>query len=136
MPPGDELSARRPADHEIVEEASVRPYALTRGRTRPSGDALPIEALVSALRQGTVQQTPEKRRILELSGSQYLSIAELSAHVHLPVGVVRVIVGDLVDEGMVRVHGSHSGPGSTTSTVNSATTLSVLESVLNGISAL
>ena len=133
MPPGDELSARRPADHEIVEEAAVRPYALTRGRTRPSGEALPIEALVSALRQGTVQHTPEKRRILELSGSQYLSIAELSAHVHLPVGVVRVIVGDLVDEGMVRVHGAMPA---TQSTVNTATTLSVLESVLNGISAL
>ena len=133
MPPGDELSARRPQFDEIVEEASVRPYALTRGRTRPSGDTLPIEALVSALRQGTVQQTPEKRRILELSGSQYLSIAELSAHVHLPVGVVRVIVGDLVDEGMVRVHG---GAAATQNSVNTATTLSVLESVLNGISAL
>lgn len=110
----------------------MRPYALTGGRTRPSGDVLPIEALVSALRQPTPQQTAEKRRILELSDGQYLSIAELSAHVRLPVGVVRVIVGDLVDEGLARVHGA----GRTTDSNDPATTLSVLESVLNGISAL
>lgn len=110
----------------------MRPYALTGGRTRPSGDVLPIEALVSALRQPTPQQTAEKRRILELSDGQYLSIAELSAHVRLPVGVVRVIVGDLVDEGLARVHGADR----TTDSNDPATTLSVLESVLNGISAL
>jgi hypothetical protein len=122
-PPGDEIS---------YEERTVRPYAMTGGRTRPSGDVLPIEALVSALRQPTAQQTAEKRRILELSGGQYMSIAELSAHVRLPVGVVRVIVGDLVDEGLARVHGS----GNNSPTHDPATTLSVLESVLNGISAL
>ena len=122
-----------PPDGELsYEERTVRPYALTGGRTRPRGDVLPIEALVSALRQPTPQQTAEKRRILELSGGQYMSIAELSAHVRLPVGVVRVIVGDLVDEGLARVHSSaHSN-----ATQNPATTLSVLESVLNGISAL
>jgi hypothetical protein len=114
------------------EERTVRPYAMTGGRTRPRGDALPIEALVSAVRQPTAGETAEKRKILELSGGQYLSIAELSAHVHLPVGVVRVIVGDLVDEGLARVH----GPSGQAATHNPATTLSVLESVLNGISAL
>ena len=114
------------------EERTVRPYAMTGGRTRPSGDVLPIEALVSALRQPTAQQTVEKRRILELSGTQYVSIAELSAHVHLPVGVVRVIVGDLVDEGSARVHST----ATQNPTHDPATTLSVLESVLNGISAL
>jgi hypothetical protein len=87
---------------------------------------------VSALRQPTAQQTAEKRRILELSGGQFMSIAELSAHVRLPVGVVRVIVGDLVDEGLARVHGS----GNNNTSHDPATTLSVLESVLNGISAL
>lgn len=121
-----------PQEEFAYEERTVRPYAMTGGRTRPRGDVLPIEALVSALRQPTAQQTAEKRRILELSGSQYMSIAELSAHVKLPVGVVRVIVGDLVDEGLARVHGSSNN----NSTHDPATTLSVLESVLNGISAL
>lgn len=126
------MTADIPPEDELIEESSVRSYVVTRGRTRPSGDALPIEALVSALGQPAVQQTPEMRKILELTASQYLSVAELSAHVHLPVGVVRVVVGDLVDQGLARVH----GPATTQSSVNSATTLSVLESVLNGISAL
>ncbi len=59
-----------------------------------------------------------------------MSIAELSAHLNLPVGVVRVLVADLAEEGLVGVAGSESPQH------NPAATLRVLESVLNGISAL
>jgi 1-acyl-sn-glycerol-3-phosphate acyltransferase len=62
--------------------------------------------------------------------SAFLSIAELSAHVKLPVGIVRVIVSDLADQGKVRIHGIANGQAGL------ATSLSVLESVLNGISSL
>jgi hypothetical protein len=120
-------------DHADVEETSaVRPYAVTGGRTRPGANAqaLPFEALVQSLRAPGQGMTPEKRVILDLTAVEFLSIAELSAHVKLPVGVVRVIVSDLVDEGKVRIHGVAQGqPGL-------ATSLSVLESVLNGISSL
>jgi len=120
-------------DDEFADEApAVRPYAVTGGRTRPKGDALQIETLVTTKAVPQTRLTVEKTRILQLSQGQYLSIAELSAHVHLPVGVVRVIVGDLVEEGLVSVHGVTA----TESTYHPATTLSVLESVLNGISAL
>jgi hypothetical protein len=129
-PPGGD-----PGEEDFYEVSTVRPYARTGGRTRPSGDVLPIEALVSALAGPDGRQTAEKRRILQLSSDQYLSIAELSAHVHLPVGVVRVIVGDLVEEGLARVHGG-SRDTTVTAAPDPATTLSVLESVLNGISAL
>jgi hypothetical protein len=128
-PPGGD-----PGEEDFYEVSTVRPYARTGGRTRPSGDVLPIEALVSALAGPDGRQTAEKRRILQLSSDQYLSIAELSAHVRLPVGVVRVIVGDLVDEGLAQVHGS--GPVTLADSADPAITLSVLESVLNGISAL
>jgi hypothetical protein len=33
------------------------------------------------------------------------SVAEVSALLSLPLGVVRVLVGDMADEGLVRVHG-------------------------------
>ena len=120
------------ADHGdvVYETASIRPYAVTGGRTRSSGELLPIEALVSVIGMPAVQLTTEKSRIVELALTQYLSIAELSAHMHLPVGVVRVLVGDLVEEGHARVHGAVA------SAYNPAATLSVLESVLDGISAL
>jgi Protein of unknown function (DUF742) len=122
------------AGNGSAEEAStVRPYMVTGGRTRSRSDVMPIEALVKATGAppGSLHQ-PEKRRILELTERQYLSIAELSAHIHLPVGVVRVLVGDLSDEQLVRIHGLNGSE----STYDPATTLSVLESVLNGISSL
>lgn len=64
-------------------------------------------------------------------------MAEISAHAHLPVGVVRVLVADLAEAGAVRIHGltaaSLSDPADPRS---GAAALAVLESVLNGISAL
>ncbi|MGH8892726.1 MAG: DUF742 domain-containing protein [Actinomycetes bacterium] len=135
----DHISDDAPGRHdhhlygeELVEDARVvRPYALTRGRTRPGRADLPLEALVCCV-DGARDPvgTSERRRILELTGDEILSIAELSAHLSLPLGVVRVLVGDLADEGLVVVH---SGSPTTTAP---ATNLKVLESVLNGISSL
>jgi len=125
-----------------VEEESyaVRPYAMVGGRTKAvSAKDLPVEALVEGLVAPDVRLTPERRRILELTATQYLSIMEISAHLRVPVGVVRILVSDLVDAKKVRVHGltpSMSTPGTTTAQDQSAATLSILESVLNGISSL
>ncbi|GAB2682008.1 DUF742 domain-containing protein [Thalassiella azotivora] len=118
-------------DHDEDDAYTVRPYAVTGGRTAPSSDRMPVEALVQGLAKPDVGMTPERRQILELTATQYLSVAELSAHVRLPVGVVRVIVSDLSDEQLVRVHGL-----TPSSDFNPAASLSVLESVLNGISSL
>jgi hypothetical protein len=39
-----------------------------------------------------------------------LSIAEVSAQLHLPLGVIRVLVGDMADEHLVMVHRpAHAG---------------------------
>ena len=119
-------------DEEMVDESrTVRPYALTRGRTRPGRADLPLEALVRSV-AGVYDPVgaSERRRILTLTGAEILSVAELSAHLSLPLGVVRVLVSDLADEGLVVVHS-----GSPT-TAAPATNLKVLESVLNGISSL
>lgn len=136
-----DLSAERDASdprraHDLyeadgVEEArTVRPYALTRGRTRSVRSDLALEALVRGVGMADPSSTPERRRILELSTASILSIAELSAHLSLPLGVIRVLVGDLAAEGLVVVHtGSPSA-------APAATNLKVLESVLNGISSL
>lgn len=123
-----------PGDEE--DASTVRPYAVTGGRTTTSSARLPVEALVQGLVAPAVGMTPEWRSILELTTTQYLSVAELSAHVKLPVPVMRVLLGDLADEGKIRVHGLAATDHHGTSADNPATSLSVLESVLNGISAL
>jgi hypothetical protein len=135
-PVPDEREPRR-FDHDLYDEESVeearvvRPYALTRGRTRPGRSDLPLEALVRAVAGATDSLgTAERRRILDLTREQILSVAELSAHLSLPLGVVRVLVGELADEGLVVVH-----TGSPTAAPPAAN-LKVLESVLDGISAL
>src|SRR6266508_4644945 len=83
----------------------VRPYAMTGGRTRPSHEDLEIEALVATTSSG--QRTPklsvEQRAIAALC-HDLLSIAEIAARLHLPLGVIRVLVGDMADERLVIVY--------------------------------
>ena len=118
---------------ELVEESRVvRPYTLTRGRTRSERVDLPLEALVRGVAPASrPNETAERRRILELTSTEILSVVEISAHLRLPLGVVRVLVGDLADDGLVLVH-----TGTPTSQAPASAQLKVLESVLNGISSL
>jgi hypothetical protein len=83
----------------------VRPYVLTRGRTASSLGSLALHAPVLALvgpEQLERTASPEDRRIVELCLTP-TSIAEISARLPAPLGVVRVLVGDLVDAHMVQV---------------------------------
>jgi Protein of unknown function (DUF742) len=78
---------------------------MTGGRTRPAHTELEIEALVSttSLGERSPKLTVEQRAIAALC-RDILSIAEISARLDLPLGVTRVLVGDMADEGMVMVH--------------------------------
>ncbi|WP_448058447.1 DUF742 domain-containing protein [Cellulomonas hominis] len=124
------------SEHIEYEARTVRPYAVTGGRVRSSRSDLPLEALVE-LMPGAVSSRglePEKRAILQHAAQTYISIAELSALLHLPVGVIRILVSDLAEDQHVRVHTSE--PVEVHTGQSPALSLSVLESVLNGISAL
>lgn len=85
----------------------VRPYVITGGRSRPTRAALAVESLVSALpdRPDLPEDAllnREHQRILDLCRS-LLSVAEVAAYLGLPLGVVKVLVGDLWDLGAVQV---------------------------------
>ncbi len=124
------------AEHLEYEARTVRPYAVTGGRVKSARSDLPLEALVEQM-PGAVAGTglpPEKRAILHHASVGYISVAELSALLHLPIGVVRILVSDLADQQFVRVHTSQ--PVEVNTGESPALSLSVLESVLNGISAL
>lgn len=98
------------AEPPIPEQAEpepnlVRPYTLTAGRTDTSV-RLPPEAPVQALRSALSHHWPAndmRGRIVELCAKSP-SVAEISARLNLPLGVARVLVGDLVTAGYVRVH--------------------------------
>lgn len=118
------------------ETRTVRPYAVTGGRVRAANMDLPLEALVEVLpgADDTPGLTPEKRGIIEHAAANYISIAELSALLHLPLGVVKILVSDMSESQLIRVHSS--SPMDVHTGQSPALSLSVLESVLNGISAL
>lgn len=83
----------------------VRPYALTGGRTRPP-HPYPLEALVVTSFAGDrvdARRGPEARAICKLCAHSR-SVAEIAALLRVPVGVTRILIGDLADEGLVLVH--------------------------------
>lgn len=87
------------------EEANlVRPYTLTAGRTDTSID-LPLEAPVQTLTSALFHRWPPmdpRGDIVQLC-IKSPSVAEISALLDLPLGVARVLVGDLVASGYLRV---------------------------------
>ncbi|MFI9510402.1 DUF742 domain-containing protein [Nocardia sp. NPDC052566] len=83
----------------------VRPYALTSGRTEPAVD-LPLEAVIETIAYNAHLDWPTgdiRIEILRL-GTHRLSVAEIAAHLDRPLGMVRVVIGDLVVDGALRVH--------------------------------
>lgn len=88
----------------------VRPYAMTGGRTRsgPSGVRFDLIALVTLdpgglTADGNPALGPEHRSLVDLCRTETQSVAELAAGTDLPVGVVRVLLGDLLDLGRVTI---------------------------------
>ncbi len=87
------------------EASLVRPYTLTAGRTSTDVD-LPLEAPVQTLQSALFHQWPPndvRGKIVQLCVSSP-SVAEVSSRLDLPLGVARVLVGDLVTSGYLRVH--------------------------------
>ncbi|MFG2632539.1 DUF742 domain-containing protein [Streptomyces sp. NPDC048362] len=87
----------------------VRPYAMTGGRTQsgPSGVRFDLIALVAldptGPETGASVLGPEHRALIELCRTERQSVAELAADADLPVGVIRVLLGDLLELGCVTV---------------------------------
>lgn len=88
----------------------VRPYAMTGGRTKPGPSNVRFDLIalvvVDNSPPGTAEEAllgPEHHALLSLCRSETQSVAELAADADLPVGVVRVLLGDLLEAGYVRV---------------------------------
>lgn len=104
----DPRAPRGPRTERWVDEAAgplVRPYAMTRGRTRPSGEPLDIVAILVATGASPAEplRLPrEQRRLLALCRLPH-TVADLASEMALPLGVIRVLAGDLLDHGLVEV---------------------------------
>jgi Protein of unknown function (DUF742) len=93
-----------------ARERLVRPYALTAGRTQPTGTQIDVIALVSAARAkpadfdpATEQELgPEHLRLLRLC-RRPVPVADLATRLDLPLGVIRILISDLRERGLVNI---------------------------------
>ncbi|MFF8842097.1 DUF742 domain-containing protein [Streptomyces sp. NPDC015127] len=88
----------------------VRPYAMTGGRTEPGPGHVRFDLIALVVVDDDAPGSddvsllgPEHRTLLALCRCETQSVAELAADADLPVGVVRVLLGDLLAAGHVKV---------------------------------
>ncbi|GGU25122.1 DUF742 domain-containing protein [Lentzea flava] len=87
----------------------VRAYAWTGGRTT-SDVHLEIETLVSVNEFSATAIRPEHQDVLALCHSPR-SVAEIAALRGLPLGVTKVLLGDMASHGLIDVHRTASSYG-------------------------
>jgi hypothetical protein len=83
----------------------VRPYAVSRGRTRSYGETLDLLAVIvgkAPARSDRRWLDPEHLRLLSLC-RRPMTVADLASELELPLGVVRVLLGDLQYWGLISV---------------------------------
>ncbi|QXJ20245.1 DUF742 domain-containing protein [Actinomadura graeca] len=81
----------------------VRPYAVTRGRTRPIGPAMDIVTILVATGRTPADRvwlSREQRRLLELC-RQPSTPADLASETDLPLQVVQILLADLHQYGLI-----------------------------------
>jgi Protein of unknown function (DUF742) len=99
MPPTDDRRPRGPSS------PVVRPYALVRGRTKPTGGTLDVISMVCSLRTSVADPAylePEHLAVLQECVLP-MSVADLTAALDLPLGVIRVLLADLRDRELVSI---------------------------------
>ena len=109
----------------------VRPYAVTKGRTvAADGTSVGLIDVVLAVADAQppagVRLSPEHRQILARCWRP-ITVVDLASDIDLPVGVVRVLLSDLSEYGIVRIQGAIRGP---------VTNERLLRDVLDGLHAL
>ena len=114
------------AGDEAVPSPVVRPYFITKGRTRAKV-SFPIETLIVTSAEGEAAWSGlsfEQAHVIELCRTAR-SVAEIASLLSIPLGVVRVLLGDMAEDGLIKVY----EPGSRDDTA-------LLRRLIDGIRAL
>ena len=90
----------------------IRPYALVGGRTKPAGEFFDLIAMVTARRipAHPADLEPGHQHVLAMCDIPR-SVADLAADLRLPLGVVRVILADLREYGLINIRPPASPTG-------------------------
>jgi len=123
------MTAAQPSGSEWLDQDAgpiVRPYALTGGLTRPSGQRLDLLDMVRSVHGATqhlLYLSPEQATLLQCC-QMPAPLADLAADLDLPVGVVRILVSDLRERGLVTIHRAQPA---------GFTDLKILQEVVDGL---
>ena len=99
---------RQVPDEWLDREAGpvVRPYALTGGRTRPTGETVDLLAHVASAVDGRSLERmllePEHLLVLQMC-RRPVPVADLASDLDLPLGVVRILLSDMRERGLITI---------------------------------
>ncbi len=115
-------------EQRFPRAAAARQALRPHRRTHQAQAGLSDRALVKTDAELATEgfRTPEESAIAELC-TESRSVAEVAALIKLPLGVVRVLIADLADRGVVEVHAATYGDA------DSRPDASLLERVLSGL---
>ncbi|MBM9505863.1 DUF742 domain-containing protein [Actinacidiphila acididurans] len=99
---------RRPVDSGVPD----RLYTVTGGRSRTQDTTFDLVTIVVGEAEPALGMQSEHIRILRLCGRHPTSLVELSSHLGLPVGVVKILLADLLAAGRISArHPRSAAPG-------------------------
>lgn len=107
----------------------LRAYALVQGRTHVDAE-LSMDDMLTAGAAGGPARSPEQQRIAALCATAPQTLADLSAELDLPVQVVRVLLAELIADGVIAANGTADR------VLPPHHDLALLEEVLDGIESL
>ncbi len=86
---------------EDDDDDFIRPFLVTGGRTRSNFSNLQMETMVQAS-GGSHSLRFESAQVVNICQRGPLSVAEVSAHLRIPLGTTKVLIGDLIEQGFLQ----------------------------------
>ncbi|MFE2044350.1 DUF742 domain-containing protein [Streptomyces sp. NPDC059477] len=94
-------------DQEIELTSDLVPlFVITQGRSLPPEHEYSHTTLVTAKEGAPAAArtlSPEARLVMDLVANGFLSVAEVSGHTRLPLGIVRILLAQMDDSGLIVV---------------------------------
>ncbi|MDQ1050916.1 DUF742 domain-containing protein [Streptomyces sp. V4I2] len=96
-----------PDQQELELTSALVPlFVISMGRALPADHEYEHTTLVTAQPDASAAARtlpPEAREVMDLVTDGFLSVAEVSGHTHLPLGIVRILLAQMEEDGLILV---------------------------------